>query len=170
MTKPELGLRIWTAALSVFAALMLTGFVRCRPAPDFGALKQQILELHQETIEAHWKKDAGFFTENMADDYFAIQNGEIRKPTREEIAAEYQNYLRTTTFTEYRDLQPPVVGFSKDASIAWSIVQVKVAGRERDVSGTENPFDLTWAWITLYERRGGRWIWLGEASNFKRSS
>jgi hypothetical protein len=142
-------------------------FGRCRPSPDFETLERQILDLHQQTIDAHWKKDAGFLARHMADDYFAVQNGEIRKPTREEITAEYERYLGTTTFKEYRDLRQPVVGFSKDGSIAWSIVQVKVAGRDLDESGEEKDFDLTWAWITLYERRKDRWIWLGEASNFK---
>ena len=158
--------------LSVFVLMAVglpIGFIRCRPNPDFDALRKEILGLHQQTIDAHWKKDVGFFTQHMAEDYFAVQNGEVRKPTHEEIAAEYERYLATTTFTEYRDLQQPVVGFSKDGSIAWSIVQVKVAGRERAESGAENPFDLTWAWITLYERKGEGWIWLGEASNFKRS-
>lgn len=144
-------------------------FGRCRTAPDFEALKRQILDLHQQTIDAHWKKDAGFFARHMAEGYFAVQNGEIRKPTREEITAEYERYLEATTFKEYRDLQQPVVGFSKDGSIAWSVVQVKIAGGEMDESGEENDFDLTWAWITLYERRGDDWVWLGEASNFKRN-
>jgi len=142
----------------------------CRQTPDFEALERQILELHRQTIDAHWKKDAGFFTNHMADDYFAVQNGEIRRPAKAEIAAEYEHYLTTTTFKEYRDLRPPIVGFSKDGSIAWSIVQAKVAGRDRDESGAEKEFDLTWAWITLYGRKDGRWVWLGEASNFKRPS
>jgi hypothetical protein len=141
----------------------------CRPSPDFGELRKEILRLHQETIDAHWKKDPAFFAKHMAEDYFAVQNGEIRKPTREEIVAEYKSYLASATFTEYRDLREPIVGFSKDGSMAWSIVQVKVAGRERDESGGESDFDLTWAWITLYGREKGRWIWLGEASNFKRA-
>jgi len=144
--------------------------IRCRPSPDFGELRREILDLHQQTIDAHWKKDVGFFARHMADDYFAVQNGEIRNPNREEIEAEYERYLTTTTFTEYRDLREPIVGFSNDGSIAWSIVQVKVAGRDRNESGAEGDFGLTWAWITLYGRKGGRWVWLGEASNFKRSS
>ncbi len=144
-------------------------FGRCRSSPDFEALERQILNLHKQTIDAHWNKDAGFFARHMADDYFAVQNGEIHKPKREEITAEYERYLETATFKEYRDLRQPVAGFSKDGSIAWSIVQVKVAGRDRDESGAEKDFDLTWAWITLYKMRGDRWAWLGEASSSERN-
>lgn len=164
MQKPILLKR---PGFALLAFVLATMFGRCRPAPDFEALERQILNLRQQTIDAHWNKDTGFFARHMADGYFAVQNGEIRKPTREEATAKYEHYLGATTFKEYRDLQPPVVGFSKDGSMAWSVVQVKVAGRELDESGEEKDFDLTWAWITLYERRGDDWVWLGEASNFK---
>lgn len=166
--KRPLRIGLSTFVLTAVSLGML--LVRCRPTPDFDALRSEILDLHQQTIDAHWKKNVDFFIEHMADDYFAVQNGEIRRPTKEETAAEYERYLSTTTFKEYRDLQEPIVGFSKDGSIAWSIVQVKVAGRDREESGAEEDFDLTWAWITLYGRKEGRWVWLGEASNFKRSS
>lgn len=152
----------------VLLAFGLAGiFVRCRPSPDLEALREEILDLHQKTIDAHWQKDVGFFAEHMAEGYFAVNNGEIRQPAREEVTAEYERYLRSTTFKEYRDLRQPIIGFSKDGSVAWSIVQVKVAGRGLDDSGEEKDFDLTWAWITLYGRTEGRWTWLGEASSFK---
>jgi len=161
------------SATKIFFGTIIVGMVivcgGCQPSPDFEALRKEILDLHQQTIDAHWKKDAAFFTKHMADDYFAVKNGEILNPTREETAAEYEHYLTNTTFKEYRDLRQPIVGFSKDGSVAWSIVQVKVAGRDRDESGAESDFDLTWAWITLYGRREGRWIWLGESSSFKRA-
>lgn len=142
----------------------------CRPAPDFDALRREILDLHRQMIEAHWRKDARFFPEHIADGYFAVQNGEVRRPTREEMTAEYERYLSTTTFTEYRDLREPIIGFSKDGSLAWCVVQVNVSGRERGDSGVESPFDLTWAWITLYEKKEGRWQWLGESSSYKRAN
>jgi hypothetical protein len=150
-----------TVSLAMFS-------IRCRPSPDFEALKREILNLHQQTIDAHMKKDTGFFSRHMADGYFAVKDGEVRHPSRQDVASEYERYLATTAFTEYRDMREPIVGFSKDGSVAWSIVQVKVAGRDRAESGQEKDFDLTWAWITLYGRKGDRWIWLGESSSFKR--
>jgi hypothetical protein len=153
------------ASAAGVGALVLRG----RPSPDFDALRREILDLHQQTIAAHWKKDARFFPEHTADGYFAVQNGEVRHPSRKETAANFERYLSTTTFTEYRDLREPIIGFSKDGSVAWCVVQVKVAGRDRDESGAESPFDLTWAWITLHEKQDGRWIWLGESSGYKRT-
>jgi predicted O-methyltransferase YrrM len=143
------------------------GRMRCRPAPDFDTLRKEILDLHQKTIDAHLKKDVGFFTKDISADYFSVGNGEIRKSTKEEIASQFERYLHGTTFTEYRNLREPIIGFSKDGSMAWSLVQVRVAGRSRIESGAERDFDVTWAWITLYERQGDGWVRLGEVSNFK---
>jgi hypothetical protein len=153
--------------LKTLAVCFVCLFVSCRPAPNFDKLRKEILNLNEITIDAHLKKDVGFFTKDISDDYFSVGNGEIRNPTKEEITSQFERYLQGTTFTEYRNLREPIVGFSKDGSLAWSLVQVKVAGRSQAEFGTERDFDVTWAWITLYERKGDRWIRLGEVSNFK---
>ena len=139
----------------------------CQPKQDRETLRSEILDLHKRMIDAHWRKDVGFFTRDISEQYFSVGNGEIRRPTRKEIAAEFAAYLESTTFTEYRDLQEPVVGLSKDGSLAWSVVQVKVAGKRATEEGTDGNLDFICAWITLYERQGKKWIRLGEVSSFK---
>ena len=103
----------------------------------------------------------------MAKDYLFVQNGEIQRPQKDEITTKMSDYLNNTTFTEYRDLQQPIIGFSKDGSVAWSIVQVKVAGKRKMDDGTERDLDFTCACITLYERQEDKWIRVAEVSNFK---
>jgi len=127
--------------------------ISCQSTPDFEALRSEILALHQATIDAHWQKDVDFFIKDMAKDYLFVQNGEIQRPQKEEIKTKMNDYINNTTFTEYRDLQQPIIGFSKDGSVAWSIVQVKVAGKRTMDDGTERELDFTCAWITLYQLR-----------------
>ena len=130
-------------------------------------VKSEILDLHKALIDAHLNKDVDFFVQDLSEDYMSISRGEMLKPTKEEIKSSFSSYLNDTTFTEYRDLCEPIIGFSKDGSIAWSIVQVKVAGRRTMDDGSERYIDSTWAWITLYERQGDKWIRLLEVSNSK---
>jgi hypothetical protein len=61
-------------------------------------------------------------------------------------------------------LDKPIIGFSKDGSLAWSIVKVKVAGHRNMEDGSQKEFDVTYAWITLYKRQGDRWIRTVEVS------
>ena len=150
----------------IFAYFVLI-FFGCQASPDFDKLRSEILELHKTTIEAHWKKDIDFFTKDISENYFSVGNGEIRNKTKEEITEQFTNYLNNTTFSEYQDLQDPIIGFSKDGSLAWSIVKVKIAGNRKMNDGTERELDFTCAWITLYEKQGNKWIRLGEVSSFK---
>ena len=148
-------------------ALVTVTVIGCQSSPDVDALRTEILELHKAAIEAHWNKDVNFFEKDISEDYFSVGHGEIHKPTKEEITAQFSSYLNNTTFTEYRDLREPMIGFSKDGSTAWSIVQVKVAGKRAMDDGSEQDLDFTCAWITLYERQGETWIRLGDVSTFK---
>ena len=112
---------------------------------DFEKLKQEILEHHRRAIQAHWDKDVEFLVQDMSDDFFSVANGEIRHPCREEARATFTDYLTHTTFTEYRDLVEPEVGFSDDGSVAWANVQVKVSGERREDDGTRRPIDFVCA-------------------------
>ena len=153
--------------LKIFLLLLTFTLIACQTSPDFEKLRSEILELQKATIDAHWQKDVDFFVKDMADDYLFVQNGEIQRPVKDAIITNMNDYLNNTTFSEYRDLQKPIIGFSKDGSVAWSIVQVKVAGKRKMDNGANRNLNFTCAWITLYERVGDRWIRLAEVSNFK---
>ena len=130
-------------------------------------LSQEILDLHKTEIDAHLNKDVDFFVQDISEDYLAVSGGEIRKPTLEETRLKFSNYLNNTVFAEYRDLCEPIIGFSKDGSLAWSIVQVKIVGRRTMDDGSEMDLDFTCAWITLYERQDDKWMRLADVSTFK---
>jgi len=147
--------------------LILLASMTCQSNPDFKALRSEILEIHKKTIDAHWQKDVDYFTKDLANNYLFVRNGEIQRPQKDEITARMSDYLNNTTFTEYRDLQEPIIGFSKDGSLAWLIVQVKVTGERTNDDGTIRDLDFTCAWITLYDRQGGKWVRLAEVLNFK---
>ena len=135
--------------------------------PDYERLRSEIADLHKALIDAHLNKDVGFFVQDLSEDYLSVSGGEIRKPSTEEIRSTVSDYLDHTTFAEYRDLCEPIIGFSQDGSVAWSIVQVKVAGKRKMGDGSERDSDFICAWITLFERRGDRWVRRAEVSSFK---
>jgi len=154
-------------AIGVLLALGVAACTGSRSGPDLDRARAEILALHRRSVDAHWNKDVGFLTRDVSDEFFSVGDGEIRKPSRQEMARRFTDYLENTTFTEYRDLQDPVVGISDDGSLAWSLVQVKVAGRQMTDDGGQREIAFTCAWITVYERRGGKWIRRGEVSSFR---
>ena len=131
------------------------------------ALKSEILALHNESIQAHLDKDIAFFTRGQADAYISVSRGEIHRPTLKDIETMFSHYLNNTIFSEYRDLQEPLIGISNDGTLAWSVAQVKVAGKRKKEDGTEAGIDFVCSWIMLYKRRNDGWIRIADASTIK---
>jgi hypothetical protein len=61
---------------------------------------------------------------------------------------------------------PPVVRVSNDNSLGWVIAQVRAAGVQTTKDGASRPLSFESAWIELYERRDGKWLRVGNVSNF----
>jgi hypothetical protein len=128
--------------------------------------KEELKTFHQELIQAHFQEDLDFFTRDISQDYFSVSRAEIRHPSEKEIREQFKNYLGRTSFREYKDLQEPIIGISRDGSLGWSLVRVRVAGDQEGEDGSMADLDFTCAWITLFERQGEKWIRLGEVSSF----
>ena len=140
-------------------------FQSCSTEPDFDGMTNEILDLHKASIRAHIEKDAEFFTRDLADSYFSVGNGEIRHPNKQEIFDQFNAYLGSTEFSKYYDLEEPLIGFSEDGTLAWSIVRVKVAGERKLNGDSVKYFNTTWAWISLYKKEADKWLRMGEVSS-----
>jgi hypothetical protein len=135
--------------------------------PDLGALRREIREYHDTFIDAHVNNRPDFFVQDLDDEYVNVSRGELLRQTKGEILEMFTDYLADTTFSEYRLLGEPTIGFSKDGSVAWSIFRLKVAGKRTTADGSKAPVDSTWGCLVLFRRRGDRWIRIAEASNRK---
>ncbi len=145
-------------------AFLAVALNSCRSSPDTEVLRAEILESHKKFIDDHLNQNIDSFVQDYAEDYIFVAHGEIDYRTRDEFKSSFRNYLNSTTFTEYRNLEEPIIGFSKDGSMAWSIVKVKVAGSRNMEDNSQKDFDVTYAWITLYERKGDKWVRAVEVS------
>ena len=76
-------------------------------------------------------------------------------------------YLQQTRFSKYADKVPPIVKVSSDGSLGWVIVQVEARGEQTTSTGAVESLEFVSAWIELYEKRNGRWVRVGNVSNFK---
>jgi hypothetical protein len=128
-----------------------------------------LLKLHRSLLDAHRKQDADAIVNREADDYVVANRGVVTTPTRDERRARLAAYLGSTRFQEYRDLIDPIVRISEDGMQGWVVAQVFASGVQDDGEGGETPIEFTCAWIELYEKRAGKWVRVGNVSNFKES-
>jgi len=141
----------------LFVALITIVIYGCQHSFDSEQARDEILALHRSFVEVHLAKDVSAIVRPIPDDYLFVAYGDVQTLNGSEVQKKLQSYLDATTFSHYEDTNEPIIGFSKDGSLAWSIVQVRVAGTTHKASGSDDPFDIKWAWISLYEKRNGEW-------------
>jgi len=149
-------------SIAVFLCL-----AQCAPGSRVDAERDLLRALHEKVMRAHRESDVELLLEDEAADYVVANRGEVSRPTLEERRARLGPYLRSTTFREYRDVTAPVVTVSSDGTLGWVIVQVHASGLQTTERGEKAPVDFVSAWIELYEKRDGRWLRVGNVSNFK---
>ncbi len=145
-------------------ALLLLTMVACQERPDAEALRAEILELHRSFIKAHLDKDAAYIARFTAPDYVSVSDGRVERMNARQMEARLSDYLGATRFREYRDLAEPVIGVSRDGSLAWAIVQVRTAATQTLPDSSTHSYDVAWAWMTLYRREDGTWSRIADVS------
>ncbi len=153
-----------TGFLAVFVILLC---LSCRRNDDIEELKMEILTIHQNLIRAHLSNDPGFFIQNLSENFTSVKNGEITYPDKEEVLSSMTDYISNTTFSEYRDLQEPVIGLSEDGTVGWVIARVSVRGVRELNDGTSREVSFICSWMTLYRRVQGSWVTEIEVSTFR---
>ena len=128
---------------------------------------ERLAALHQKVIRAHQESNVELLLEDGSEEYVVAGRGEVSRPTIAERRARLGSYLERTRFSEYRDLREPVVTVSADGTLGWVVVQVHAVGEQTGADGETHPVEFTSAWIELYEKRDGRWLRVGNVSNFK---
>ncbi len=128
--------------------------------------RQALLALHEKMLKAHRSNDVDMLLEDSGEDYVVANRGEINQPSLEERARVLGHYFDITQFTEYRDLETPTVKVSEDGTLGWVIAQVEAKGIQQ-VNDQEQALQFVSAWIELYEKQAGKWVQVGNVSNFK---
>ena len=136
-------------------------------AADLEAEKQTLLALHEEFKAAHVRGDAETILQRLAEDYVRVSRGEVSHPQHEDMASRMRDYLGRTTFSEYRDLKPPIVRVSDDGTLGWVIVELQARGVQTGPEGTEEQLEFVCAWVSLFEKRDGEWVTIGDVSTFR---
>lgn len=154
---------------NIAAALALC-VLSCAPYSARLGDEQQLLALHEEGLQAHRASDVDLLLKAEEDDYVVSSVGGVSHPNRESRRQFLGPYLESTRFSVYRDQIPPVVKVSRDGSLGWVVVQIEARGDQTQPDGTVEPLEFVSSWIELYEKRKGRWVRIGNVSNFKPES
>ncbi|MCI0696447.1 DUF4440 domain-containing protein [candidate division KSB1 bacterium] len=152
--------------IAVMAWLGLFCAIGCRQQTDFEKEKAELLELHRQDRQAHFKRDAAAVAASLAPEMISVRAGEVWTATREENRRRFERYFHRAEFVEWDDLMPPIIHISPDGQMAWMVVRVKVKYDWADSTGKKSPEEYLSAWLSVYEKQEGKWLHVANASTF----
>ena len=135
--------------------LVLLGLGGCGPRPDLAADRAALLRLHDQARIAHLERRVDLM--EFPDSLLEIARGTVRVRSAAENRARFQAYFDRSTFAEWADLAPPVIRISPDGRMAYVVVLKRVRLTATDSAGVARPEHTVYAWIEVYEKRGGAW-------------
>ena len=149
--------RIKRSILSVVAIYGL--FFSCTPTDEksMASAKKEILELHHAQRDYHFNKDSIAFADQLSEDFISVNRGLISMPERGETLSRYNRYFSSVEFIKWDDVSEPVIKFSDDGSMAYTIVDKIVVVAYDDEAGNRVEEETHFAWTTIYKKHGDEW-------------
>jgi ketosteroid isomerase-like protein len=131
------------------------------PAPD----EVQALRLHRKLLAAHCLGDAEMMAELSNETIISADKGQRTERDNSSMRERFTGLFGMLNYTEYHDLQQPVVEIAASGDLGWVIVNVRSVGKQLS---NDQAFDYEWAWIMLVRKVDGRWLHTGGASSVLR--
>ena len=134
-------------------------FFACQQAPQISEAEatQQIMDMHRLQRKYHFEKMAEAFADQLSVEHISVNRGEIRSLTRDEHIGRLNNYFGSVEFEKWDDLNPPIIRFSEDYSMAYTIVDKEVVVIFEDEKGEKQRELTKFSWVAIYRRHSDGW-------------
>lgn len=127
-----------------------------------------LLKIHQQDRKAHFQTDADLLLSHHPEDGFiSVSRGKISRIAKTDSRQHFATYFKDATYYEWDDLEPPIIRVSKDGTLAWMIVRLKVRRTQKDSSGAMQEQKFVYSGVMTYEKKEGRWIKSANVSTFE---
>ena len=131
----------------------------CNKPVSFSIEKEteNILKMHHSQREYHFNKDSIAFANQLSKNFISVNRGEISKPTKEATISRYNNYFSSVEFVKWDDVTEPIVKFSDDGSVAYTIVDKIITITYKNEKDSLVEEETRFAWTTIYKKYDGEW-------------
>ena len=142
--------------LTTLVLLIVTSCAKSKIV-DLSEEKSQILKLHNAQRDYHFNKDSIAFANQLSDNFISVNKGVISNPTKAETISRYNGYFSAVEFIKWDDVSEPIIKFSDDGSMAYTVVDKMVALTYKDQEGNTVEGNTHFAWTTIYKKYGEHW-------------
>jgi hypothetical protein len=155
-------------AICLFAVLLVgaSAYAQSKPV-DLEKERAELLKLHQQDRRAHFQTDVDLLLAHHPEEFISVRSGKIYHPQKADTRKVFTESFKGATYSEWDDLEPPIIRVSNDGSLGWVIVRLQVRRTKKDAAGAEKEEKFVYAGIMTYEKRDGRWIKVANVSTFE---
>ncbi|MDT7831707.1 nuclear transport factor 2 family protein [Flavobacteriaceae bacterium S356] len=146
------------AAYKITLVILTLLVTSCKNEP-FSIEEEQnkILAQHNAQRVYHFEKDSIAFANQLSDNFISVNRGVISKPEKEATISRYHGYFSSVKFIKWDDVTPPIIKFSDDGSLAYTIVDKIVTVSYEDKDGNIKTGETHFAWTAIYKKYGDDW-------------
>lgn len=119
--------------------------------------KEKILALHNAQKKYHFEKDSIAFVNQLSENFVSVNKGKITTPQKEETLRRYNGYFSSVDFIEWDDVSDPIIKFSEDGTMAYTIVDKIVKVQYTDKKNKKVEGQTHFAWTAIYKKYGDSW-------------
>ncbi len=141
----------------IVVVLFITYSCNSEEKIDLDAEKAKILELHHAQRDYHFNKDSIAFADQLSTNFISVNRGIVSTPKKEETLERYHNYFSSVEFLKWDDVSEPIINFSDDGTLAYTIVDKIVAIQTKNEVGETIESETHFAWTAIYKKYGDRW-------------
>ena len=124
---------------------------------DESVERAKIIALHQAQRDYHFNKDSIAFVNQFSDNFISVNKGVISHPKKAESVARFHQYFSSVEFLQWDDVTEPIIRFSADRSLAYTIVDKIVTVNYPDENGNPYKSETHFAWTAIYKKYDGEW-------------
>ncbi|MEM9362436.1 MAG: hypothetical protein AAGA43_07375 [Bacteroidota bacterium] len=124
---------------------------------DEAEARKEIYVLHNAQRKYHFEKDSVSYVNQLSKDYVEVKNGIVARPKLEDKLSRYHSYFSQVEFLKWDDLQEPIIRFSEDGSLAYTIVDKIVQVSYKDENGNQTIGETHFAWTAIYRKTMDGW-------------
>ena len=133
--------------------------ISCKKSQPFSIENEtaNILKLHHAQRDYHFNKDSIAFANQLSKNFISVNRGEISSPTKEATITRYNSYFSSVEFVKWDDVLEPIIKFSDDGSMAYTIVDKIVTVTFKDSTGSLIEEETHFVWTAIYKKYGNEW-------------
>ena len=145
-----------------FSAALCIFCISCSPKEDNAGLEQDIaklMKIHNDQRVSHFEKKPEILLQQNGAKLTTVNRGKIDSTaTDEENMARWNSYFNAVEFKKWDDVNPPVIRFSNDRSLAYMIVDKVVVLDTQDEEGKKIEETSHFAWVSILRKQeDGEW-------------